>query len=79
MVNLSFTQLCTGPHLPCLGVSRSPSSSRESAANIVLDRQKAYTRSLPRSQLNLNKRGSGVWSKPPTPGPYSPTTSDNGE
>jgi len=61
------------------GVSRSPSSSRESAANIVLERQKAYTRSLPRSQLNLNKRGSGVWSKPPTPGPYSPTTSDTGE
>ena len=53
--------------------------SIESGHQSVVDRQKAYTRSLPRTQLNLNKRGSGAWSKPPTPGPYSPTTSDTGE
>lgn len=65
------------------GVSRSPSSSRElnfcrekTATNVA-----AYSRSLPRGQLSLKpgqpKRASGVWSKPPTPGPYSPATSDS--
>ena len=54
-------------------VSRSPSSSRDLPRSSL---------SLPRSQLNLRpstgKRGSGVWSsKPPTPGPLSPNTSDS--
>ena len=67
-----------------LGLSRSPSSSREgNYPEKTTKENKAYTRSLPRNQLNLKpnqikpKRGSGVWSKPPTPGPCSPGTSDN--
>jgi hypothetical protein len=55
--------------------SRSPSSCREvpSARSSL---------SLPRTQLSLRpgdrtKRSSGVWSKPPTPGPLSPNTSDS--
>lgn len=60
------------------GMSRSPSSSRDTA---YCRDGAGYTRSLPRGQLSLKsgqpKRGSGVWSKPPTPGPYSPGTSDS--
>ena len=61
------------------GVSRSPSNSRDS--NPPATRSSL---SLPRSQLNLcksqdqSKRNSGAWgSKPPTPGPLSPNTSDS--
>ena len=58
-------------------VSRSPSKSRDGSG--TRQDTEVYSRSLPRSQLNLKpKRGSGVWSKPPTPGPYcSPGTSDS--
>ena len=57
------------------GVSRSPSSSREPPST-------RSSLSLPRNQLSLRtgdrgKRSSGVWSKPPTPGPLSPNTSDS--
>ena len=58
-------------------VSRSPSRSKDQMSRSSL--------SLPRhsNQLNLkttldrSKRNSGKWSKPPTPGPLSPATSDS--
>jgi len=62
------------------GVSRSPSNSRDLTSSNLTSRSSF---SLPRNQLNLrptqdrSKRNSGVWSKPPTPGPLSPTTSDS--
>ena len=63
-------------------LSRSPSRSKDAASS-------RSSMSLPRhsAQLNLrrtrgeeqekNKRNSGAWSKPPTPGPLSPNTSDS--
>ena len=55
-------------------LSRSPSRSKEPGPRSSL--------SLPRHSLTLrgqesSKRHSGAWSKPPTPGPLSPATSDS--
>ena len=69
-------------------LSRSPSRSKDSVMSVTRrekDATSTSSMSLPRHsrQLNLKsnqdkiKRNSGAWSKPPTPGPLSPATSDS--
>ena len=66
----------SAPNRRSQAISRSPSSSRDAPLS------SRSSLSLPRTQLSLQpKRNSGVWSrpgsKPPTPGPLSPNTSDS--
>ena len=72
-------------------LSRSPSRSKDHVTNVT--RREKEPNSGPRSSMSLPrhahhqlslkagqdkvKRNSGAWSKPPTPGPLSPATSDS--
>ena len=72
-------------------LSRSPSRSKDHVTNVT--RREKEPSSGPRSSMSLPrhahhqlslktgqdkvKRNSGAWSKPPTPGPLSPATSDS--
>ena len=83
--NLSSRDLISPPTVmrrtPRIG-SKSPSSSDGPGNSKSLPRQVAHQgkltlRSVLDKSNNVPKRNSGKWSKPPTPGPMSPATSDS--